>query len=98
MLAGIHDFHDFAANSEQNLRQRALSAAKSKRFAGKDPIYGVERPHIRCGCGKTCGEAKLRVSRYWLRDHMSQSFEACELSGASETALPVGTALGINTC
>jgi hypothetical protein len=29
---------------------------------------------------------------------MSQSFEACELSGASETALPVGTALGINTC
>ena len=29
---------------------------------------------------------------------MSQSFEACELRGASETALPVGTGLGINTC
>ena len=26
------------------------------------------------------------------------SFEECELRGASETALPVGTALGTNKC
>ena len=29
---------------------------------------------------------------------MSPSFEECELRGVSETALPVGTALGINKC